>query len=346
MAGEAHESLVAVARGPPKEEPDEQPLDEVGEARLRWEEHWKETFPGRQWGWEPRCAEAQMSISPEVLRSLWVEKKIAVIFGTGASAPSLRGLEIGACQLPVTFPPNVQMRYLDMFDNTATLRSQCFLKDGARLPDIVDDAQLLKKIQNATFDIVLAAHVLEHMPNVLGAIFNWLRILRTGGLAFVVLPDLCDLKHPFGERFRMVARPSHFVDEFRRAGAADEHFMDHCREMGVAVSTIDLLRAWSGMGPFVDIFGQNKLPELVDTKEVKVPLSMDPAQVNLHSDTFAKRPHNVHLHLWTVKSVRSMLQAALPLFAEQGVHFRIADVHSAGRTWLNMQELRVTLQRT
>lgn len=77
-----------------------------------------------------------------------------------------------------------------------------------------------------------------------------------------------------------------------------------------------------------------------------VPLSLTPQSVQ-EAKSFAERsPENVHLHLWNVDSMRDMLAASGPLLAELGVYFEVVDVHSATRTWLNMQEVRVTLRRS
>ena len=45
------------------------------------------------------------------------------------------------------------------------------------------DAQTLSTIATATYDFVITSHVLEHMRDVLGAIYHWLRVVRPGGLS-------------------------------------------------------------------------------------------------------------------------------------------------------------------
>merc|ERR1719291_1119476 len=127
-------------------------------------------------------------------------------------------------------PDHVHMRYLDRVADADALKSQCFLKGGTRVPDIIDDAEKLEKIEDASFDLVLGAHVMEHMPDVLGALTHWVRVLRPGGLLFMIVPDLCDPKFAFGDRFRMVARPAHFIEEYLRPHTAAPHFDGHCAE--------------------------------------------------------------------------------------------------------------------
>lgn len=51
------------------------------------------------------------------------------------------------------------------------------------------DAQLLAKHGDATFDFVHSSHCLEHMRDPLVALRNWLRVLKSGGYAVVMVPD-------------------------------------------------------------------------------------------------------------------------------------------------------------
>ena len=50
-------------------------------------------------------------------------------------------------------------------------------------------------------------HVLEHIADFYGAVANWLRVTRLGGLVLFVLPDPCDLSWNVGESLRLAARP-------------------------------------------------------------------------------------------------------------------------------------------
>lgn len=341
-------SAVAATGAAPRPGTSELWEDDVAAARRRWERHWQQDFPGRGWGAEPNCSRVWMARRAPLLRQEWVAEQLDALHLGGQGR--LLGVEIGACQLPVRMPPHVDMQYLDLVADPGMLRSQCFLKEGAKVPDIVDDAQKLATVRDGSYDVLLAAHVMEHLPNVLGALRHWLRVVRPGGLLFVVVPDLCDLDFPFGDRFRLVARPEHFVAELRREGAAAANFPGHALEQGVTVAGVDVLRAATGlpsMGPLRDWWMKKMPPTLENASGVQaVPLSLTPQSVQ-EAKSFAERsPENVHLHLWNVDSMRDMLAASGPLLAELGVYFEVVDVHSATRTWLNMQEVRVTLRRS
>jgi len=101
------------------------------------------------------------------------------------------GIEIGALHQPLEVPPNVRVNYVDRFDIKTILThypeiANTTIKD----PDIIDDAQNLIKIEDDTFDFCIVNHVLEHMRNPLGAVVNWLRILKPGGILYLSVPDV------------------------------------------------------------------------------------------------------------------------------------------------------------
>ena len=55
--------------------------------------------------------------------------------------------------------------------------------------DVVDDAETLATIPDASQDFVVASHVLEHCEDPVAAVKAGLRVLKTGGVAFQAVPD-------------------------------------------------------------------------------------------------------------------------------------------------------------
>ena len=51
------------------------------------------------------------------------------------------------------------------------------------------DAQLLKRLDDSTFDFVYSSHTLEHMVNPVLALRNWWRVLKPGGYLILYVPD-------------------------------------------------------------------------------------------------------------------------------------------------------------
>jgi len=51
------------------------------------------------------------------------------------------------------------------------------------------DALYMAGVADASYDFVYSSHCLEHMPDIHLALRNWVRILKPGGILYVVVPD-------------------------------------------------------------------------------------------------------------------------------------------------------------
>lgn len=60
-------------------------------------------------------------------------------------------------------------------------------KDGCPNPDILAPADRIP-VPDGTFDYVFSSHCLEHMPNTIRVLREWIRVLRPAGVLFLVLP--------------------------------------------------------------------------------------------------------------------------------------------------------------
>ncbi|MCW2968114.1 MAG: Methyltransferase type 11 [Solirubrobacteraceae bacterium] len=102
------------------------------------------------------------------------------------------GIEIGAFAWPQRLPPGARARYVDWTDKAELVRlyDTGFVRERA-VPetDVVDDATTLASFADAALDFVVASHVLEHIEDPIGALENMLRVLRPGGILFLILPD-------------------------------------------------------------------------------------------------------------------------------------------------------------
>lgn len=83
------------------------------------------------------------------------------------------GVDIGA-------GPDPLVQYAEFFP----------LMRSCRAWDIGDgDAELMRGVEDDTYDFVHSSHCLEHMRHVDVAIHNWLRILKPGGHLVCLVPD-------------------------------------------------------------------------------------------------------------------------------------------------------------
>ena len=122
------------------------------------------------------------------------------------------GIEIGALQNPLELPPHVKVRYVDRFDTHELRRRYPELQDQEIVHvDIIDDGETLKSIADASVDFVICNHLLEHCQNPIGAIKNWLRVIREGGILFVSVPD----KRFTFDRDRPVTDLEHIIRDWR-----------------------------------------------------------------------------------------------------------------------------------
>jgi SAM-dependent methyltransferase len=69
-------------------------------------------------------------------------------------------------------------------------------------------------------DFVLSSHVVEHLPNLVGAFLEWNRVTRAGGYIFMIVP-LRDALPP--DAVRPITPLAHFIEDFRQQATPDTH---------------------------------------------------------------------------------------------------------------------------
>lgn len=136
------------------------------------------------------------------------------------------GLEIGALHNPLPVPDHVTVRYADRFD-TATARAsypELAAYDLVEV-DFVCDGETLEGVGDGSQDFVIANHVLEHCEDPIGALKNWCRVVKDGGILFITVPDL------------------RYTFDFRRAATPYAHLLvDHAE--GPERQNLDTYREW------------------------------------------------------------------------------------------------------
>jgi SAM-dependent methyltransferase len=147
-----------------------------------------------------------------------------------------QGIEIGALHRPLEVPPAAHVRYVDRFPNAGLKEHYPELKKERLVPvEIVDDGEKLATIADASQDFVIANHFFEHCQDPIASFQNFMRVLKTGGVLFMAVPDkryTFDLRRPVTPLAHMVrdhdegpgwSRVGHFHEWVRLVhGASDD----------------------------------------------------------------------------------------------------------------------------
>jgi SAM-dependent methyltransferase len=109
------------------------------------------------------------------------------------------GVEIGAFTTPI---PGISPIYVDRFGHYAGAPSGAeFYGDACDLP-----------VHDSSLDFVASSHLIEHVANPIAAFNEWYRVLKDGGIIYMVVPDRRrTFDHP-----RPLTSVEHMVEDFAR----------------------------------------------------------------------------------------------------------------------------------
>jgi SAM-dependent methyltransferase len=135
------------------------------------------------------------------------------------------GLELGALHDPVAIGIGARVHYVDRHSRDVLKAEYPSLAAAIITPDIIDDAETLATLADGRYDFVIASHVIEHMTNPIAALAAWLRVLRPGGLLYLVVPD----KRATFDAHRVRTTLEHLILDYMSPSPARdfEHFVDY-----------------------------------------------------------------------------------------------------------------------
>ena len=102
------------------------------------------------------------------------------------------GIEIGALHKPISCDwRKVRVQYVDI-RSTAELRDEYREINPDDIPpvDRVDNGETLATFTNESLDFIINSHMIEHTEDPIATLGNWLRVLRPGGVLYLVVPDM------------------------------------------------------------------------------------------------------------------------------------------------------------
>lgn len=97
------------------------------------------------------------------------------------------GIEFGALDFPTWVPPGTKVTYAD-FEAEERVK-YLFSVEGDMPPPILSDLETMRGIEDDSQDFIIANHVFEHVEDPLKALRSVSRVLRSGGIAYMAIPD-------------------------------------------------------------------------------------------------------------------------------------------------------------
>jgi SAM-dependent methyltransferase len=181
------------------------------------------------------------------------------------------GIEIGALHQPLDLPPEVHVTYVDHLP-VERLREHYPELAGVNLVpvDVIGTAEDLSAFADDSLDFVIGNHLFEHLEYPIGALLEFQRVLRPGGVAYLALPD----KRLTFDKRRDLTSIEHLVQE-QREGLAEQNRRAHYLD-------------WA---------------ENVDGKDPG-------AATEAHADALMAIPYSIHFHVWRPDTFLDFLAAA------------------------------------
>jgi len=157
-----------------------------------------------------------------------------------------KGLEIGPLHRPMVRHDGMQITYIDRLSVEELRKHYPELSDLPLVePDIIGDAETMEGVADNSYDFLISAHVIEHTRDPVGAIEQWCRIVRPGGLIYLVVPDK---RYTFDE-CRVRTTLEHLILDYRRPSPERdyEHYLDYAihvlsKRDSAAMTSADVLK--------------------------------------------------------------------------------------------------------
>ncbi len=235
-----------------------------------------------------------------------------------------RGIEIGALAMPLVRKGEADIRYVDWADR-ATLAAKYADDPNVPVANLVEvdriwgDNTLAECFPDEPgFDYVVASHVIEHVPDMIGWLQEIAAVLRPGGRAYLAVPD----KRYTFDHFRRTSSLAEFIGAYltrSRKPTPGQIF-----DQGAYHSQLDPMTTW------------DKHPDPADHLDLaKLRQALAVATV------VATQPQYLDIHCWTF-TPRSMLDTLLALVELGLLPYRC---HRFERTQPMENEMMIVLEK-
>jgi SAM-dependent methyltransferase len=235
------------------------------------------------------------------------------------------GLEIGALYRPTVtkLESGGRIYYVD-FTTTEELRKYYRNHPVVKADDIVEtdyvwgDKSFAESVGDKRFDYMLASHVIEHVPDMLGWLKEIAEVLKDGGILSLVIPD----KRYTYDHWRELTTPGMLIEAYllHRRRPGPRAIFDHY----ALTYEVNLEAAWKG-----------QINKTIPMRPENLPYALNIAQDSLSTEHY----HDVHVNVFTPTHFFHLLEIASHL---ELLDFSIVDFYD---TAVNALEFFVSLER-
>lgn len=139
------------------------------------------------------------------------------------------GIEIGALHNPYQNKSGkIRIKYVDRM-TVSDLRAQYPELKSRNLvnPDIIDDGESLKTVEDNTLDFIIANHFLEHCENLLRTVEAHIKKVKPGGILYYYVPN----KDFTFDKKRDLTTTQHILDEYHNGHEHNRrsHYENWCK---------------------------------------------------------------------------------------------------------------------
>lgn len=230
------------------------------------------------------------------------------------------GLEIGPLDAPLISKEEGNIKYLDYLSHDELLKRHSARRNQAKIvtPDYVVSGQSLTSSIKERFDFIIACHVIEHVPNMIGWLNDVQGLLNDEGVLFLAVPD----KRYTFDILRQETSLSHILnDHLRREYSPDfEHVFEHFF-MKRELSSREI---WTG-----------KFQEKLGNQRFTIEQAFSVARQKISDDGYV----DVHCHVFTGESFKDIVQSLIRLGL---IKYRIIGYQDVVRPY---NEFLVTLEK-
>jgi ubiquinone/menaquinone biosynthesis C-methylase UbiE len=136
------------------------------------------------------------------------------------------GIEIGAQTYPLKIDKKkASVIYVDRISPEENSGLQNLNVQDLTPVDVYADAENLEMFETGSLDFVISSHTLEHIPDPITALKEWIRVLKENGILWLALPNYRCNEYDF---LRKPVEISHIIDDYnnKEKDNKEEHWKE------------------------------------------------------------------------------------------------------------------------